>query len=361
LWEALPSQIGVEAEHLRDFNSNAEYYKRFLKQFQDQNEVLAELTRDVVVDTQGGRSNNMQQGQQMSPQMQQQQQQSSLYDTRLTVRNVELQIIPKIRMEFDRELNSTANQTGVPETSSKSARKNGGMFRKTPDMICELGPQLESGVLGTIKYTAWSLMGPQANHFFQRAVGHGKPEGHLVVPMPPFPELMATPLLLDPAHIPRADWDRRVPLAVGPSWNNFLTKVYDAFKMAPDHISLNEFFTAVILCCKGTVGEKALSLFRQFSYRDAPMSLSHVCPVMHHTVAVVEKVEGNQERERGTAYAPPNDDDIAKDVALHFQIYTHTQGEDMLLGEVYIRSLHAHLWAGMDQCLHRTTRSGVRK
>jgi hypothetical protein len=112
-------------------------------------------------------------------------------------------------------------------------------------------------------------------------------------------------------------------------------------------MSLNEFFVALICCCKGTVGEKALALFHMHSYHAPRHQLNHIIPVLHHSKAIVEKVEGNQEREKGATFAPPNDEDVPKETALHFKIYTHTQGDNMLLGEVFVPNLHPYLWVGM--------------
>merc|ERR1719253_1886665 len=59
LWEAPhTTHLGVEPEHKRDYDMNCSYYKTFLKQFEDQNDVLRVLTQKIKVTSQAPSNNN---------------------------------------------------------------------------------------------------------------------------------------------------------------------------------------------------------------------------------------------------------------------------------------------------------------
>jgi len=284
--------------------------------------VLRYLTQEIAINTQGAQKQGQAPGVGQAPP-------TAPQDTRMTTRNVVAYVVFPLRSLL------------VPEEEGK---KFGGMFRKTSDMICELGPQNEAGALGTMKYILWTKFGRSMEN-----VAHMMHHDHqrIAVSLPVLPNTIGEPTALS-----KNEWTRQVGRAMGQSWfnNGCADKIYDEFESPTERrMSLNEFFVALICCCKGTVGEKALALFHLHAYYKIPSKLNHITPVLHHTKAVTEKVEGSQEREKGASFTPPDEEDVPKTIALHFKIWTHTQGDDMMLGEVFVQNLHPYLWAGMDK------------
>jgi len=311
LWEHFTHEaMKVVPLHIQDFTVAMEQYDRFFMQFRSQNEVLRDITREITLNL-DGRTKQQTSGVG-----------TSTTDRRLTTKNVVNYVMHPLQ--------------NILMADTKEERKFGGMFRKTPVKICEQGPRIDASIIGTV----WWYLGRAAETIVHEDLSR--------------PQAYSMPVLLgtqgEPTNLNKNEWMRQVGRALGPEWNKMdcVGRVYDSFESLTERrMSLNEFFTALICCSKGTVGEKALALFHLYSHYELPHRLNHLTPVLSFAKAVVEKVEGNQERDKGLQYMPPDDEDIPKETALHFKVYTHTQGHDILLGEAFVQSLHPFVWAGM--------------
>mmetsp|Transcript_80667 Transcript_80667/g.152431 ORF Transcript_80667/g.152431 Transcript_80667/m.152431 type:complete len:3749 (-) Transcript_80667:216-11462(-) len=333
LWERPESLMGIKPEHQTDIDMNMNYYKQFLLQFKMQNKVLWDLTRETRINIQG----RQQQGGGQAQATQEQ----------LTTKNVVNYVIYPIRNLFKQEDKEGPNVNTGGNTKF-------GMWRKSPQVICELGPPLDAGVVGQLtwglKAMQSKIFGGQFTNMIERVVHEediSRPQAYTMAKVPN--------LEGEPAKLDKSNWMRRVEQAgLGSpkawSYGDCVGRIYDTFESLSERtISLNEFFVALVCCSKGTVGEKALALFHLFSFYDRPHRLKHIVPVSHAAKAVVEKVEGNQEREKGYSFTPPVDEDISKTTALHFKIYTNASGQDMLLGEAFVQTLNPFIFKGMGQ------------
>merc|ERR1719487_792119 len=181
LWEAPhTTHLGVEPEHMRDYDANVQYYRRFLEQFRSQNEVLRFLTQEIQINAEGARNKQQQPGQP-------QQQVAPNQDTRMTARNVVAYVIMPLRALM------------VPEGEGMNF---GGMFRKTSDIVCELGPQMDAGAFGTMKYIVWTKLGRQMENLTH---WHHHDTSRIAVSMPVMPKTMG-----EPTQLSKNEWTRQV-------------------------------------------------------------------------------------------------------------------------------------------------------
>jgi len=221
-------------------------------------------------------------------------------------------------------------------------RKYGGMWRRTPKHIAEHGPALDTSFGG--KVIDWF------NRNLKERVIH---EDMIRIRPQNLPAISGTNG--EPTVLTKVEFIRYVDKAV-PSMRRYTDELFTAFYKPPDDVdpegrmSLNEFFMALICCSRGTVGEKALALFNLYAHHERQFKMNHMVPVMHHTTAVVEKVEGSQEKDKQQIFAPPPERDVAKTIALHFTIHGYSpyaKGHDEALGDVYIPSVHPFVTSGM--------------
>jgi hypothetical protein len=214
--------------------------------------------------------------------------------------------------------------------------KYGGMIRCTPEKIREITAETDQTFMSKVA----SFFGTGAKLFVQdisRPVAFG---------VAPPPETAG-----EPTHLDNVEFGRHVQRGLGSSWNAYIGRLYESFASPVERrISLNEFFTALICCSKGTVGEKAMALFHLYATVQPQHKIEHITPVTHNTATVVEKIEGNQKKVEAHLYKAPAADEVKRTQALHFRIFTHSQGnQEILLGETYIPSLRPFFWSGMGQ------------
>jgi hypothetical protein len=253
-------------------------------------------------------------------------------DRRMTVKNVVNGVISILRQEFLKD----------------GGTQYGGMFRRTADQLCELGPDKDDSVVSQAKFVLWTKW-EELTHRLEDMTHLHIHQARDAVSLPLDRMGLRPPaggkgaVYGEPTRLDRNEWSSKVTRMMGPGWN--AATIFEVFMSRhEDRLSLNEFFVSLICCCKGTVGEKALGLFHLHSFASSPAKLNHIVPVLHHTKCVLDKVEGQQEKAKDQIVPP--DDEAIKKMALHFKIYTHTLGEDMLLGEAFVPNLHPYLWKG---------------
>jgi len=314
LWETLPHTVGMPPQHIRDFNTSLSLYDRFFEQFRRQNDVLMRITRDIQLNSLDGRmkSGNLNNSNNKSNDPQSG---SDGPDKRMTTKNVIQHVVHPLHQLF---------------MADKGGSK-GGMFRKVPQRIYEHGPVVDTGVVNTVLH-----------HFWRAWDWAGDKVSEDTISKPHAFSLDALPRTRgEPDKLDQTEWVRQVQRGLGPDWNAVTSEIYETFASFEErHMSLSEFFMAMICCSKGTVGEKALALFGLYAVMDPPHALKHRTPVKHNAKAVVEKVEGAMTKDQGMLQ-PPTEETIGKETALHFKIFEH--GQERPIGEAYVPNLNPYV------------------
>jgi hypothetical protein len=307
--------------HGIDFNRGLTNFDTYLQQFRTQNAVMATLIRDCVMNNQSAAAD----------------------DKRLTTKNVVNFVIPTLQNLLMGE--------GVVRN------KKGGMFRQATAKILEDCPDAESS--NSVVSTAWSM----ATAGWEKLT-HVEPQNFkaLAHGVPPPPGTAGEPERLD-----RQTFTQAVMRGQIGTWMH--NPIFDAFESREEQgrISLNELFSALICCSKGTVGDKALALFQLYSSNQAAPAMNHVKPTTHYSHAVVEKVEGNQAQ--GMFFQAPMPEEVSAKTALHFKVYVagsramdamnanqnaqaaNNSGASvehgMLLGEAFVPTMKPYVFSGM--------------
>jgi hypothetical protein len=277
LWETLLSEhLNRMPLFLNDFAQTEEFYQKAYIMTWVQNQVLQGLKTNMKIDTERGRHP---QGMSNMPQQMQGRQ---LGDQRMTTKN----LITYVIVPLQRQL----LQSG--------SKQYGGMWRPLPKHVYESGPQLNRS------------MKDRVMHFFAQAsdaIGIHTEDMMRVrpIPMPALPGNLGEPTSFD-----QNAFQRLMAQALGHEWQAHCDEIFRSFYKPSfsktgqvededeSRLSLTELFVALIVCSKGTIGEKILALFRVYAHNEKQWKMHHHIPVLHHAKAVVDKVEGSAERER---------------------------------------------------------------
>lgn len=327
-------------EYAMAVEQNGWYYRMYTLMWV-QNKLLADLTKDEKynIDDQSRRGQPMGNNNPAGSN-------SGKSDKRLTTKNIVKSVITPILKTFE-------------AAGGRDLQKNpyGCMWRRTPKHICDHGPQLDTSLMGTV------------TSFFKKQFENVVMDEDMVRIRPQnYPALPGTSG--EPTVLNQEEWRKAVQKAMAPfheagrppsPWvGNLVTRdLYRSFAKPAgfsdqagdeERMSLNEFFMGLICVSRGTVGEKALALFQLYAHEERYYKMHHIVPVMHHTTAVVEKVEGAAEKDNMQVFAPPAPQDVPKTIALHFTVHAYSsyaKDHDDILGEVFVPSIHPYVTAGM--------------
>lgn len=220
-----------------------------------------------------------------------------------------------------------------------------GMQHMVPASIRKLGPDLDRSWVGTL--STW----------FGRMTGYGNEAGlrgmhPIAFSIPRFPE-MSPGSIGEPTQMDRSDFERqigRVASSAGQDWNHHFQKIASVFVSPTDgRLSANEFFTSLVAISKGTVGEKAIELFKIFAGVHQKHKMLHHIPVTHAANTIIDKQDWKAKKAEGMITKAPKPAEY-KNFALYFKIWTNSIGADkILLGEAFVPNLRQYMWHGMDR------------
>mmetsp|Transcript_14093 Transcript_14093/g.26206 ORF Transcript_14093/g.26206 Transcript_14093/m.26206 type:complete len:3581 (+) Transcript_14093:145-10887(+) len=105
-----------------------------------------------------------------------------------------------------------------------------------------------------------------------------------------------------------------------------------------ERISLNEFYIALIICSRGTLGEKASALFDRYSYDDekANTDVKHTIPTSSVGKSMLKLSEDSM---LGLRNLYPPEDKTEHDNALCFEVWSNFPAKGTSVGAVYISKL----------------------
>eukprot|EP00811_Abedinium_folium_P036606 NODE_92_length_3730_cov_8.224258.p1 GENE.NODE_92_length_3730_cov_8.224258~~NODE_92_length_3730_cov_8.224258.p1 ORF type:complete len:1121 (+),score=246.57 NODE_92_length_3730_cov_8.224258:36-3365(+) len=301
--------LWVETSRAYRSSPELENYDRYLNQFRSQNEAL----RDFLWTSAGGARPG---------QVPDQEPNTKLQDQRMTTRYMASFVVPAL-------LNNLKGEQDTCDTY-------GGMFRQTPKAVLDDAPDEGTNFVHLIFSSISAPVARATRAMLHLHSDHHRSAALRIAPPPGTPG--------EPTACTRQDFGAammRAQLAT----NLNLMRIADAFESQDRRISLNEVLAAFICCSKGTVGEKAHALFQLYTSSLPPPKMHHVHPVTRHTAALVERVEDGDRQ--ACVLHPPTQEQVARETALHFKIYTHSQGADVLLGETFVRTLKPYFWNGM--------------
>uniref|UniRef100_A0A7S2HGN2 C2 domain-containing protein n=1 Tax=Zooxanthella nutricula TaxID=1333877 RepID=A0A7S2HGN2_9DINO len=282
--------VGI-GSHAADYARSAALWEQFLPQFRMQNAALYELTKNLKLE-------------------------STIFG----------KMLKGIRALFASENCERATFVG--------------MHRVVPARIRRIGPEVDQSVVG--KMTSW----------FSR-VSETVYIENLSLPVAlslPKPADINAVTCGEPTQMDSNDFERQFGRVVGADWSPFMHKIFQAFASPSERrMSTNEVFISILCCAKGTLGEKAMELFKLFAVAQPKHSMHHIHPVSHTAATVVDKVDWNNKKAEGQVTKCPAPTEYKKH-ALHFKVYTHSTGnQEILMGEVFIPTLRPYLWSGMDR------------
>merc|ERR1711871_1262450 len=185
LWEnPLNINARIEPMNLRDYDANLVHFKKFLLQFQSQNEVLRFIAQEILVNPDA--NNKAPGGVGVGAA-------NAERDWRMTARNIVQFVIHPLRLLL------------MPENEGST---HGGMFRRHNNEICALGPQMDDSYLGTAKYLFWTKVSgiPAITNPFR----HHHHDAIDAASLPALPKIMG-----EPTQLNKNEWVRQLQRAMG--------------------------------------------------------------------------------------------------------------------------------------------------
>jgi hypothetical protein len=318
------AQQAVTPLHVKQYDAEQEFWRLHFQQFRLQNAVLRPLVQDPrhnlltepsqirgpIASGPGLPGNNVPGTNNNAARS------GAGSDLRITTKNVKDRIIPDLAKLL------------MGEHTSEG--KYGGMLRPTPAKLRDLGPEVRQDLAGAMtSWIAWAQDSMRA-----QPQDLGKP---VAVAVPP-PE--GTPG--EPTTLDLAEWTRQVQRSLGPCWMDLVPKIWDTFHSSTEkRLSMNEFFLALICVSKGTVAEKATTLFNLYGTAHPTMRKHHATPVTPGAALVIDRFDSGKVERGGVFFdRPPRQEDISRSV-LHFKVFSRASQHEheALLGEVYVTTL----------------------